>query len=215
MKAFKTLFLLFSLCGFSLHAVSDDAGVEVEVTVLDYHDPGYFKIEFMGRETTLFFYYESFRFEDLNKKSLSFPQQAKLSINGNGQILSLSNDLSGLVLGDGVADRLLEDCFGETSSTMSMMICADEYLRMLINTRSGLVTNLMDRQDSMSDSTKVMFNRLLELQQESYTNYNDLLTAVDSERNLGSAFRYESLLYSARQINAQIEQLEFLFENLR
>lgn len=192
-----------------------NSGYEVDVKVVSYHDPGYFKVEHRGIPMEMNFYYESFQFDDLWKQDSSFPQIGKVSITERGQYLVLSSGLEGVVLGSEIADEFLSDCYRDNQTTMGMMVCADRHLGMLRGIRQGLVTYLTDRKDLMGHQVRDSFEQLIASHEVATASFADLLIAVDDDQNLGSAFRYESLGLLATQTRAQITQLEFVFENFR
>lgn len=199
------------LLGLSHMAWSSDAILKYEVTVVDFHDPGYFRVQYLRNDYELWFHYRTFQFEKLNSMSHRFPITASLEINNEGQFLTIDDKVKVLVSGTQIADATVSECFDIARTTADFVECSSAHYLALKYQRDGLMAYLKS-QEVEPELKKIIQN--IEISQAQVSiEHQELLKYIDSTRSMGSIFRHQYYEEQFILIKAQIAQLDFILSN--
>ena len=179
-----------------------------DVIVLDFHDPGYFRVRYAGEEYELWFHYRTFQFEQLSKMESRFPMTATLSINEDGQFLKLDHSNRGQVSGIQVINRIFEDCFASGRTTYDYIECSSKHLASLIYQRDGLLAHL--KKQELEPELANLVSQIEQSQESSLDQHQKMLQYMGDNRSLGSIFRHQYYEEQFKLVEAQIAQLNFL-----
>jgi hypothetical protein len=179
-----------------------------DVIVLDFHDPGYFRVQYSGEEYELWFHYRTFRFEQLSKMESRFPMTATLSITEDGQVLILDNSTRGKVSGTQVIDKAFKECFASGRTTYDYIDCSSKHLVSLLYQRDGLIAHL--KKQELEPELLNLITQIEQSQARSLDQHQKLLQYMDANRSLGSIFRHQYYEEQFKLVEAQIAQLNFL-----
>lgn len=179
-----------------------------DVMVLDFHDPGYFRVQYSGEEYELWFHYRTFQFEQLSKLEYRFPMTATLSVNEDGQFLGLDHSTRGQVSGTQVIDKVFEDCFASSRTTYDYIECSSKHLVSLIYQRDGLLAHLKKQQ--LEPELKSLVSQIQRSQESSLDQHQKMLQYMGDNRSLGSIFSHQYYEEQFKLVEAQIAQLNFL-----
>ena len=102
-------FLLLTLL--STMSSADLKPQQYSVVILDFHDPGYFKIDYEGESLDLWFHYKTFPFGYLDSISSRFPMSATITIDEKGQQLTLDDQTRNLVIGTQLSQVVVDKCY--------------------------------------------------------------------------------------------------------
>ena len=207
LKLSKTL--IIALCSiWTTLSLGSSFNEKYDVIVLDFHDPGYFRVQYAGEEYELWFHYRTFQFEVLSKIESRFPMTATLSITEEGQFLNLNHSTRGQVLGTQVIDKAFEQCFASGRTTYDYIDCSSKHLVSLLYQRDGLLTYLKDQQ--LEPDLSELITRIEQSQESSLDQHQKMLQYMGDNRSLGSIFSHQYYEEQFKLVEAQIAQLNFL-----
>ena len=181
-----------------------------DVIVLDFHDPGYFRVQYSGEEYELWFHYRTFKFEQLSKMESRFPMTATLWITEDGQFLKLDHSTRGQVSGTQVIDKVLQECFASGRTTYDYINCSSKHLVSLLYQRDGLLTYLKDQQ--LEPDLSELITRIEQSQESSLDQHQKMLQYMGDNRSLGSIFSHQYYEEQFLMLESQINQLNFILD---
>jgi hypothetical protein len=189
-------------------AVSSKYQEKYDVILLDFHDPGYFRIQYAGHEYNIWFYYRTFKFDQLRKIHSRFPMTATITFSEQGLFLTLDDHTTGLVSGTQVAKAIVSECFDKAQSTYDFVGCSSKHYLALKYQRDGLMSYLKNQK--LEPELMVMLDQIEESQNQSLRQHQQLLEYMDNNRSLGSIFSHQYYEEQFQLLEAQIAQLNFI-----
>ena len=201
--------LVFALCSiWTTGSFGSSFKETYDVIVLDFHDPGYFQVQYSGEEYELWFHYRTFQFEQLSKIESQFPMTATLWITEDGQFLNLDHTTRGQVSGTQVIDKVFKECFASGRTTYDYINCSSKHLVSLLYQRDGLLTYLKDQQ--LEPDLSELITRIEQSQESALDQHQKMLQYMGDNRSLGSIFRHQYYEEQFKLVESQIAQLNFL-----
>lgn len=183
---------------------------QYSVVVIDFHDPGYFKIDYEGESVELWFHYETFPFEYLDNISSRFPMSATVTIDEEGQQLTLDDQTRNLVVGTQLSKAVVDKCYERASTTYDYVVCSSNHLVGLSYQRQGLISYL-DRSD-LETELRSLFKKVKTHQEVGQQIQRELLDYMRSTRDLGSIFNHQYFEEQFLMFESQIDQLHFILD---
>ena len=201
-------FLLLTLL--STMSSADLKPQQYSVVILDFHDPGYFKIDYEGKSLELWFHYKTFPFEYLDSISSRFPMSATVTIDKEGQQLTLDDQTRNLVIGTQLSQVVVDKCYEDASTTYDYVICSSNHLSGLSYQRQGLISYL-DRSD-LETELRELLTRVKNHQELGLQIHRELLDYMGSTRDLGSIFNHQYYEEQFLMLESHINQLNFILD---
>lgn len=204
------LFCFLSLILLSSLSSADLKTHQYSVVIIDFHDPGYFKIDYEGESVELWFHYKTFPFEYLDSISSRFPMTATITIDENGQQLTLDDQTRNLVIGTQLSKAIVNQCYDQASTTYDFVDCSSLHLSQLTYQRQGLISYL-ERSD-LEPELQNLLSKVKSHQELTQKIHRELLDYMGSTRHLGSIFSHQYYEEQFPIIESQINQLHFIID---
>lgn len=210
MRHLHQIFCFLMLIVLSTLSSADLKPQQYSVVIIDFHDPGYFKIDYEGESVELWFHYKTFPFEYLDSISSRFPMSATVTIDEEGQQLTLDDQTRNLVVGTQLSKVVVDECYESASTTYDYVVCSSNHLVRLSYQRRGLISYL--ERSNLETELRSLLKKIKAHQESGQKIHRELLDYMRSTRHLGSIFNHQYYEEQFPVLESQINQLHFILD---